>query len=91
MPVSGVRGIKVLDDNNTPLAIEVEVEPRDVHTKSHAGIFVRTCDQNVLPGRSLMGTSVPEAVSVDMILQDVRWELLALSTVEEHEINQSTK
>ena len=91
MPVSGVRGIKVLDDNNTPLAIEVEVEPRDVHTKSHAGIFVRTGAQNVLPGRSLMGTSVPEAVSVDMILQDVRWELLALSTVEEHEINQSTK
>jgi hypothetical protein len=38
-----------------------------------------------------MGTFVPEAVSVDMILQDVRWELLALSTVEEHEINQSTK
>lgn len=87
MPVSGVRGIKVLDDNNTPLAVDVEVEPRDTHTKSHAGIFVRTGAKNVLPGRSLMGTSVPEAVSVDMILQDVRWELLALSTVEEHEIN----
>ena len=89
MPVSGVRGIKVLDDNNTPLAIEVEVEPRDVHTKSHAGIFVRTGAQNVLPGRSLIGTSVPEAVSVDMILQDVRWELLSLSALEEHEITLS--
>lgn len=87
MQVSGVRSIKVLDERNQPLAVEVEVEPRDAHTKSHAGIFVRTGAQNVLPGRSLMGTSVPEAVSVDMILQDVRWELLALSTLEQHEIN----
>ena len=89
LQVSGVRSIKVLDESNQPLAVEVEVEPRDIHTKSHAGIFVRTAAQNVLPGRSLMGTSVPEAVSVDMILQDVRWELLALSTLEEHEIDQS--
>lgn len=87
MPVSGVRDIKVMDENNTPLAIEVEVEPRDVHTKSHAGIFVRSGAQNVLPGRFLMGTSVAEAVSFDMILQDIRWELLALSTLEEHEIS----
>ena len=89
MPVSGVRGIKVMDDNNTPLTIEVEVEPRDVHTKSHAGIFVRSGAQNVLPGRSLMSTAVPGAVSVDMILQDIRWELLSLSTLEEHEISLS--
>ena len=89
MPVSGVRGIKVMDDNNTPLTIEVEVEPRDVHTKSHAGIFVRSGAQNVLSGRSLMSTAVPGAVSVDMILQDIRWELLSLSTLEEHEISLS--
>lgn len=73
----------------TPLTIEVEVEPRDVHTKSHAGIFVRSGAQNVLPGRSLMSTAVPGAVSVDMILQDIRWELLSLSTLEEHEISLS--
>ena len=36
-----------------------------------------------------MGTSIQEAVSVDMILQDVRWELLALSTLEDHEISLS--
>lgn len=89
MPVSGVRGIKVMDENDTPLAIEVEVEPRDVHTKSHAGIFVRSDAQNIIPGRSLMGTSIQEAVSVDMILQDVRWELLALSTLEDLEISLS--
>ena len=89
MPVSGVRGIKVMDENDTPLAIEVEVEPRDVHTKSHAGIFVRSDAQNIIPGRSLMGTSIQEAVSVDIILQDVRWELLALSTLEDHEISLS--
>ena len=89
MPVSGVRGIKVMDENDTPLAIEVEVEPRDVHTKSHAGIFVRSDAQNIIPGRSLMGTFIQEAVSVDMILQDVRWELLALSTLEDHEISLS--
>ena len=89
MPVSGVRGIKVMDENDTPLAIEVEVEPRDVHTKSHAGIFVRSDAQNIIPGRSLMGTFTQEAVSVDMILQDVRWELLALSTLEDHEISLS--
>ena len=91
MQVSGVRSIKVFDESDQPLAVEVEVEPRDVHTKSHAGIFVRTGTQNVLPGRSLIGTSVPEEVSVDMILQDIRWELLALSTLEEHEIDQSTE
>ena len=89
MQVSGVRSIKVFDENDQPLAVEVEVEPRNIHTKSHAGIFVRTGTQNVLPGRSLIGTSVPEEVSVDMILQDIRWELLALSTLEEHEIDQS--
>lgn len=88
MPVSGVRGIKIMDDENTPLAIDVEVEPRDVHAKSHAGIFVRTGDQNIVSGRSLLGTSIPEGVSVDMILQDIRWELLALSTLERHDIKE---
>ena len=38
-----------------------------------------------------MVDSVSEAVSADIILQDVRWELLDLSTLEEHEIDQSTK
>lgn len=91
MQVSGVRSIKVFDESNQPLAIDVEVEPRNIHTKSHAGIFVRFSGQNVISGRSLLVDSVSEAVSVDIILQDVRWELLDLSSLEEHEINQSTK
>lgn len=91
MQVSGVRSIKVFDESNQPLAVEVEVEPRNIHTKSHAGIFVRFSGQNVKSGQSLMVDSVSEAVSADIILQDVRWELLDLSTLEEHEIDQSTK
>ena len=91
MQVSGVRSIKVFDESNQPLAIDVEVEPRNIHTKSHAGIFVRFSGQNVISGRSLLVDSVSEAVSADIILQDVRWELLDLSSLEEHEINQSTK
>ena len=86
MSVCSVRSIKVLDENNVPLAVEVEVEPRDAHTKSHAGIFVRAGAQNVLPGRSLFGSAVPEEVSADIILQDVRWELLSLATLEQHVI-----
>ncbi len=35
MQVSGVRSIKVFDESNQPLAIDVEVEPRNIHTKSH--------------------------------------------------------
>ena len=90
MPVSGIRSIEVLDDNNNPLDIDVEVEPRDVHTKSHAGIFVRSGAQNVLPGRSLIGFSVPAEVSVDIILQDVRWELLSLATLEQRSLLSSS-
>ena len=89
MQVSGVRSIKVFDESDQLLAVEVEVEPRDVHTKSHAGIFVRFSGQNVKSGQSLLVDSVSEAVSADIVLQDVRWELLALSTLEEHEIDKS--
>ena len=91
MQVSGVRSIRVFDESDQPLAVEVEVEPRDVHTKSHAGIFVRFGGLNVKSGQSLLVNSVSEAVSTDIILQDIRWELLDLSSLEEHEIIQSTK
>ena len=85
MQVSGVRSIKVYDESDQPLAIEVEVEPRNIYTKSHAGIFVRFSGQNVISGRSLLVDSVSEAVSADIILQDVRWELLDLSSLEVHD------
>jgi hypothetical protein len=50
---------------------------------------VRFSGQNVKSGQSLLVDSVSEAVSADIVLQDIRWELLALSTLEEHEIDQS--
>jgi hypothetical protein len=58
--VGDVRGISVVVDGQ-PLAIDVEVEPRDVFTKSHAGIFTRYGKKNVKAGSTFI--SVTPSVS----------------------------
>ena len=83
MQVSGVRSIKVFDESNQPLAIDVEVEPRNIHTKSHAGIFTRFQNKNIKKGQLLKAGPTAEEVSGDTILLEVRKELKSLSSVEE--------
>ena len=72
--VGQINNIKVVDGNDL-LDVKVEVEPRDSHTKSHAGILVRAKGQNVVPGLELHPNTLPACVSSDAVLQEVRWKL----------------
>lgn len=78
--VGDVRNITVLIDN-APLAIDVEVEPRDIFTKSHAGIFTRRDNITIKNGDTLV-INQEKNISADMILLKVRLALLHISTVE---------
>lgn len=82
LSVSAVRDIKVFDEDNQQLEINVEVESRATHTKSHAGIFVRSGSTNIIPNRQIPEGLTKKVVSSDIILQDVRWELLNLAQLE---------
>ncbi|MBQ4406063.1 MAG: hypothetical protein II852_03535 [Bacteroidales bacterium] len=81
MNVGDVRNIDI-QFNGKKLNVDVEVEPRDSHTKSHAGIFVRTEKQNVIHGRELFGESVPAGISADDILHEVRWALYDIAELQ---------
>ena len=78
--VSDIRDIKV-DAFGEPLKINVEVEPRDSHTKSHAGIFTRYERKNVKRGDTL--SHLDKDISADDVLIKVRTQLLNMSTVEQ--------
>ena len=83
--VGDVRGIDVKTDH-VEMKINVEVEPRDIHTKSHAGIFTRFQDKNIKKGQWLKAGPTAEEVSADTILLEVRKQLKSLSSVEECKI-----
>lgn len=83
--VGSVRAIEV-KVGDTEMKIDVEVEPRSIHTKSHAGIFTRFQNQNIKRGQMLKFGPVSEEVSADTILLEVRSQLLALSKVESHRL-----
>ena len=59
------------------------LEPRDTHTKSHAGIFTRFQNANIKKGQLLKAGPIGEEISADTILLEVRKELQGLSLVEE--------
>ena len=82
LKVRDVRGIKV-NYGNRPLRIDVEVEPRALHTASHAGIFARTGGINIKSGQTLPAEALPLGVSADDILMEVGWKLISISSVEE--------
>ena len=63
--------------------INVEVESRDIHTKSHAGIFTRFQDKNVKRGQTLKVGKLFNGISADTVLLEVRMNLLGISTVED--------
>ena len=83
--VGEVRGIDVKVDQ-VEMKIDVEVEPRDTHTKSHAGIFTRIQNKNIKKGQLLKAGPTAEEVSGDTILLEVRKQLKSLSSVEECKI-----
>ena len=80
--VGDVRSVRV-EVGSTQMMTDVEVEPRDTHTKSHAGIFTRFQNANIKKGQILKAGPTAEEISADTVLLEVRKELLALSTVED--------
>ena len=82
LEVKGVRAISVVKDGMR-LNANVEVEPRDSHTMSHAGIFVRVEGKNVVLGKQLPEGQLPYNVSEEYLLQQVQWELLELAELQE--------
>ncbi len=85
--VGDVRGIKVTKDD-IQMDINVEVESRGTHTKSHAGIFTRFHNKNVKNGQILKYGPTGEEISADTILLEVRNELLEIASLEKHTIHQ---
>ena len=88
LDVSAVRNIKVELDQLSA-EVSVEVEPRDAHYKSHAGIFTRYDEKNIKGGQESIQDKNDCLMPVKAILQKVQHQLLALSTLEEHKIDQS--
>ena len=88
LDVSAVRNIKVELDQLSA-EVSVEVEPRDAHYKSHAGIFTRYDEKNIKGGQESIQDKNDCLMPVKAILQKVQHQLLALSTLEEHEIDKS--
>ncbi|MBR1668641.1 MAG: hypothetical protein IJ693_10250 [Bacteroidaceae bacterium] len=77
--VGDIRDIAITNGEQ-PLSINVEVEPRDVFTKSHAGIFTRYGLRNIKRGDVLTFDQTKD-LSANMVLLKVRLALLRLSTV----------
>lgn len=64
------------------LDIDVEVEPRDVFTKSHAGIFAHHDGKNIKVGDTLCFHAVGKEVSSDEVLLEIRSHFLDIATLE---------
>ena len=86
--VGDIKNINV-EYEGKAIDVMVEVEPRDIHSKSHAGIFTRFHDKNLKNGDVLNYEPMAEEISADVILLDVRFHLLKLSTLEKYELNES--
>ena len=86
--VSAVRNIRV-ELGQLLADVSVEVESRDIHCKSHAGIFTRYDKKNIKGGQENIQDKNDCLMPVRAILQKVQHQLLSLSTLEEHEISLS--
>lgn len=78
--VAMIRDISVVVDN-MPLSVDVEVEPRDTFSRSHAGIFTRHGSKNLKMGNTI-AVGEEKNISVDMVLLKVRLALVRLSSLE---------
>jgi hypothetical protein len=65
------------------IKIDVDVEPRDLHTKSHAGIFTRYEDKNLRLGQTFQINASAETISTDSVLLEVRTYLMDIATLEQ--------
>jgi hypothetical protein len=83
--VGDVRSINVVHEDKI-MDVNVEIEPRNVHTKSHAGIFTRFHSENIKNGKVLKYGPIGKEISADQILLDVRFKLLSIATVEQHKV-----
>ena len=67
--------------------LTVEVEPRDVHYKSHAGIFTRIEGKNIKGGQNAeIMNDEGHVVSYEAILLKVQHHLLALAELEKYKV-----
>ena len=73
--VGEVRDIHVVLDGKS-IGIDVDVEPRETHIKSHAGIFTRYNNMNLKPGVSVGSDVDKTTYAADDILLKVRLQLL---------------
>jgi hypothetical protein len=88
LEVLAVRNIKV-ELGQLSADVSVEVEPRDAHYKSHAGIFTKYDEKNIKGGQESVQDKNNCLMPVRAILQKVQHQLLALATLERHEITTS--
>ena len=88
LDVSAVRNIKV-ELGQLSADVSVEVEPRDAHYKSHAGIFTRYDEKNIKGGQESIQDKNDCLMPVRAILQKVQHQLLAFAILEQHEISLS--
>lgn len=79
--VGKIRDISVSTDE-LKLNIDVEVEPRDTFTKSHAGIFTRHEGKNIKQEDFIHIKELNKGVSADSILLEVRDQLLQLAELQ---------
>ena len=84
--VGDIRAINVAYEDKI-MDINVEIEPRDAHVKSHAGIFTRFHSEIVKNGKVLKYGPIGEEISADQILLDVRFQLLSIASIEQHKVN----
>lgn len=83
--VGDVRAINVVHEDRI-IDVNVEIEPRNAHTKSHAGIFTRFHSENIKNGKILKYGPTAEEISADQILLDVRFQLLSIASLEKQKV-----
>ena len=79
--VGDVRNSKIYVDN-VELDIDVDVEPRDIFTKSHAGIFTRHGGVTIKKDDTIFVKATRKGISSDQVLLKVRSRLLDISKLE---------
>ena len=86
LSVGSIRQIRVAEGQISAL-VDVEVEPRDTHTLSHAGIFTRMQGKNLKMGDTIKKAPLPQELSADSILLEVRQQLRQMAIMEQCSLN----
>lgn len=81
LSVGDIRQIRISEGQIRAL-VDVEVEPRDAYTQSHAGIFTRLQGRNLKVGDTIKTSPLPQELSADSILLEVRQQLRQMAIME---------